>query len=509
MDEVYLTSGMLHMGYWDLATKVMDYEQKAPIGFLWMVRLFLDMGGNSEVVLRTVPFLSGLASLLLFARMTGYFLKPYGQLLAVAIFALAPAVIYHTVEIKQYATECLATVIALYLFARYKDCKDWQSRLLWAAYGALLIWFSNAVIFVLAGIAISMTVQDILQKDGKTVLRNAVPFTVWLISFCGNYYLFTHEQAASGWLVKWFAVYGYFLPFPPHNVQELLWLPKSLILMMDYPLGLVWNYRPVAAHSVWKIILLPVIPLLTLCCGLGFSYRADRRIFYSLLLPILLMLLASALHLYPLLERFWLFTAPILLIFISFGFEYFQRSCRSGWTLLLFCALLAGPVIQSVYFIVHPHRFYKHKKSYEREALTYIDQHLQQGDAVYNYWNNSPGYSVYKRMYRYKYQAFQGKDYRLQSGNLDAYNSHLKAEFTMFYGKKRIWVVVNRQFATTIGDEIDFPDWYYKNGTSPEQNLLQQLGKIGRQVKVITYPDIAVYLFLTNNKNDQMNVTTP
>ena len=119
IDEVYLASSLIKMNFLELATPPLDYEQKAPIGFLWMVRLAIMAFGNGEMALRLVPLIAGIASLFIFRLVARFFLSPIGVAVALGILAFAPPLIYHSVEVKQYITGLLAATLALYLYTRY------------------------------------------------------------------------------------------------------------------------------------------------------------------------------------------------------------------------------------------------------------------------------------------------------------------------------------------------------------------------------------------------------
>lgn len=480
MDEVYLCAGLFHMNYIELATRVLDYQQKAPIGFLWTVKFMINLWGENERVLRFIPLLSGIISLFLYNSVCSYFLKPWGRIVALSIFAFAPALVYHSVEIKQYSTECLATVTALYLFILYRDNHTWKAKILWGIYGGIILWFSFSSIFILAGIATGISLYYSLKKEWKLLLINAIPFFIWLTSFIVNYIFFTRKHAESEWIVYFFKVYDNFMPFPPHNLQQLKWFPRNFIEMMDYPLGLPF----------------PVIPAILLFTGIFSLFRINKRNFYVLVFPVLFMLLASGLYLYPLLERFWVFITPVLILLIGTGIDYYQQKIKRDKLILIFACLVAGgPLIQSLFFVIHPEKFYKHKKSFERESLVYINDHFHNGDAVYNYWNNAPGYTVYRQIYNFKYKAVQGADYRKKSRDLADYNQHLKSDFNKFSGNKRVWVIYNNQFLTDIGDKIDDPKWYYKTRFLPVENLIREINKLGKPIKKFVYSDVTIYLF--------------
>jgi len=496
MDEIYLCSSFAHMSYLELASNVLDYQQKAPIGFLWMVKLCTDLFGYHEMSLRIIPFIAGITSLILFPEICKHYLKPWPLLVAVAIFALSPALTYHSVEIKQYSTECLATILALLLFHQYQLKNGFRDKFCWGIFGGILLWFSFSVIFVLAGIAFGLILSDIIRKDRKALFANATAFSLWLISFSINYILFTYKHAESEWVVYFFKLYGNFMPLPPLTLQQLNWFPRNFYDLMDYPLGLVWNLKSFDPHFYIKFISIPFLPTLCFFLGVIDIFRNNKKSFYVFTFSILFMLIASGLYLYPLLERFWVFMSPVFIIFIGAGLQRLQKKLRSAHlSRLLYLLVLIGPFIQSVYFIYQPRFFYKHKKSFEKECLLYINDNFMEGDVVYNYWNNAPGYKVYQKILNLRYTAVEGQDYRKTSANRSIYNKELQKEFSQFSGKKRIWMICNTVFLTDIGDKAEDPLWYYRSKIRPDENLIQQLSTLGKPVLVKSTADVTVYLF--------------
>ena len=500
MDEIYLSSSLLHMSYHDLAVLPLDYQQKAPILFLWSVKLVLNTFGNSEMTLRFIPLLASLISLIIYYKVCKYFLDSWGQIIALSIFCFSPALIYHSVEIKQYAVESLATIIALYLFISYKDKIAWKSKIIWGIFGAFILWFSYASIFVFAGIAIGLSFYYLLKKEWRLLFTNLVPFLIWFVSFIINYLLFTHKHAESAWIVYWFKAYDNFMPLIPVSIHELKWFPVNLYQMMDYPLGLVWNFKKIADNFIVDAIKIPFIPVLLLVTGLNFLYKKDRKLCYIFLSVIAFTLIASGLYLYPLTERFWVFIAPIFILLIAFGFEYYSQKISSlKFRLLISIILILSPLSQSVYFLLWPAEFYKNKKSFQRESLLYIQKNYKKGDAVYVYWNDLPGYKVYKQIFNLSFEAIQGRDYRSSSTDFKSYNQQLQNDFIKFKGKKRLWLVYNTQFLTDIGDQIDEPKWYYEGEKKGISNLLSEFYKQGKPLNKIVTSDVTICLFSLNN----------
>lgn len=502
MDEVYLSRSLLRMTYSELSNGVLDYQQKAPIGFLWLVKFSVNIFGPNELSLRFISFLSGLLSILLFERVCKIYLKPNAQIVAMCIFCLSPAIIYHSVEIKQYAMECLVTLFILYSYLKYENARKLMFKFIWGIIGGVLIWFSFPAIFILGGIGIGLSIYQVLTKNWQQFKLNLLPFSLWLISFLLNYILFTHKHAESHWAVYWFKAYDNFLPLFPKNLQQLKWFPRNFSNMMDYPLGVRWNLTNLSNNFLFKIISIPIIPALAFFTGIISIFRKDKKTFVTFIAAVLLMIVASGLYLYPLLERFWVFMAPIFILFIAFGFECLQDNIRkTAYISILGLILISGTTVQSMYFIIYPDKFYKHKKSYVKESLNFINNNFKDEDAVYIYWNNAPGYSVYKMIQNYRFNPIIGIDYRKKSRNLEEYNYNLQMDFNRFRNKKRVWVIYNSQFLTDIGDLVDDPKWYYKNKIPPNQNLISEFKKQGKIMRKLVYSDVTVYLLSLDNSN--------
>lgn len=494
MDEVYLSTSLIKMNYMELATKTLDYQQKAPIGFLWTVKTFVNLLGTGEMALRLFPLLCGIGSLLLLISVARYFLSSFASIIAISILALAPPLIFHAVEIKQYSTELFAALLVLYIYIRYHNQQSWPALLLWGLWGAIILWFSYSSVFILAGIATAVSCGNLYRRDWKLFYKQLAPFLLWLTAFAINYLLFTHKHAESKWIVQWFDFYHTFMPFPPASANDLRWYPAALYHLIDYPLGLKWKFYTGDSTLLKLLLVVPWLPFITLFYG-TWSLMKERKYALLLLLPFLFVFLASGLKLYPLTERFWVFICPVLILLIAKGTDgisdfFTGRSAK----IVLAIFLLAGPVYGSIVSLSYPDEFIIHKKSAERQALTYVSNNFKEGDLVYVYWNNLPGYRFYKNTHSYNFKAIEGKDYRKISNSYPDYLKHLQQDFREFKGKKRIWLIYNDYFHTDIGDEIDQPEWYYLKGINPTRRLTDYFSTLGKSQPVYTSFDVKVSL---------------
>jgi hypothetical protein len=503
VDEIYLSSSLIRMNYLELATPALDYEQKAPIGFLWLVRTSVLLFGKGEMALRLVPLLAGIASLLLFLPLCRHFLKPMGVAVAVGIMALAPPLIYHAVEIKQYSMEMLATVVLLLFYARWQHRHDLASLIKWGLSGALVIWFSYASIFILTGMAAAMGLYALTHKKWPHLVQATVLGTLWMVSFALNYLLFTNKYANSEWLVLWFAKEGGFMPLVPKNTTDLKWYATIAAKVFYYPMGLWWKASLVENRWLQILSKLPVIPLMVIIPGFIAVFKQARQWFWVLAFPILFTLAASVIKVYPFYERLLVFLAPLLIFFVAYGVQYL--TVRIGLfkrlPFLLPIAVLAVPVIASSAQLANTSLFGDYKKAYNRETLVYINNRYQPGDVVYVSWNVQHTYRFYKNAYALKFDALEGKDVRFISQDKESYFRNLAPDFAALKGHKRVWLIYHKYYNLKIGDLVDQPPYFQKNLSElNDTGLVGIFRSMGKELDAYKTVDVNVYLFDLSEK---------
>jgi hypothetical protein len=300
-DEAALALNIIDRSYSELL-QPLDYQQAAPIGFLMLQHLVIDLLGTSEYALRLVPLLAGIGSLILIYYIARIILSRAGLLIALALFALYSDLVYYSAEAKQYSTDVLIalglTGFGLYIL---QNRLTPVRALIYAGVGAVLIWFSHPVLFTLAGLGVTLLVTSWRANDRQWALTIILIGAVWLGSFALFY--FTSLQAASrnDYLMDFWA--RGFMPLPPRSFNDVLWLP---IRFID-------TFRTAFLYP------LPGIAAFAFLAGCFTLYLRSRVHLFVLLTPVLFTLLAACLHQYPFLGRMILFLAPALIIFMAEG----------------------------------------------------------------------------------------------------------------------------------------------------------------------------------------------
>ncbi len=504
IDEVYLSSSLIQMNFTELMTPPLLYEQKAPIGYLWTVKVLVLLFGNKEMALRLFPLICGILSLFLFLPVARYFLKPLGVVVAVGILALAPPVIYHAVEAKQYATELLATVIILRLYIRYQSLQNSRSLIMWGVWGALVVWFSYSSIFVLAGLAAATCLYYIFRKEWPSFFRSIIPFSMWMASFMINYFLFTYKHAHSEWLEHFFETMDGFMPFPPFSLSTLKWFFRTVFSLQNYPLGLWWGDPSDYSSKIIRLLIrFSPVTTLVIVTGLVMYLKESKKIFMVLVFPILLALLASGLKLYPFYDRLVLFLAPMLVLFLGRGSEkiagFFPG--RSSWQYIILALLLAAPLASAMHQTIDTDKFGGFKKASYREAMLYVNKQVQPGDVVYIYWNFMYAYRFYKATYPLKFVAIEGKDLRSSANNAREYISVLRPDLDALARYKRVWVLRDNRKSLAIGGFLHKPEWYTQDSVRSGRLVNREIIKMGRLVETLRLNNVTISLTDLSSKS--------
>jgi len=460
-DESSLALNVVERGFAGLL-EPLDYGQAAPPGFLWLVEGATRLLGTGEPVLRLVPLLFGLASLPLFAALSRRCLRPPGHVLALALFSVAGPLVYHASEAKQYAGD-LALGLGLLVLALRVESEGVGGRRLLAlgVLGTVAPWFSHAAVFVLAGIGLALGVPALRSRDGAAVVRLGALGAVWVASFAAAWGLFFGESAASEGLLRFWAFA--FLPLPPASTADLLWLPQRLLDAFEQSAGL----RPA--------------PLALGLAAVGAVALARRRPRVAALLglPVLAVLAASALELYPFFQRFLLFLAPAAILFAAEGTERLAALAGPRSRVLAaacVAAVLAWPVVEAAKRVVVPVR-----RDEIRPVLAYVAEHARPGDRLWVYYGA-------KRQFRY-YAPRLGLADREVVASLEPFAKSSgvrwaewpRREAERLRGRGRVWLVFS--FVRTFGSRSD------------EERVVRRADLRARRLDAVQHPGAAAYLY--------------
>jgi 4-amino-4-deoxy-L-arabinose transferase-like glycosyltransferase len=337
----------------------------------------VSLFGHDEHALRLVPFLAAVAVLPLFFRMVRRMSGNPTAIVAIALIALAEPLVRYCAEAKQYSTDVLWTTVAVTLALGAESVGG-----VWALAiaGAILIWFSHPLVFVLGGIGLTLFLRHLVVKKYRLVVAETFMAVLWLASFGVNYLLISRYYVASDWLHDYWVNQHSFAPIPD-SVRNLLWYPKTLISLFDYPLGILpTNHSPHAGRIIaWAAVGVFIV-------GIIVMWRRYRPALGYLLGTMALALIASGLQRYPLEERLTLFCAPLVVLPLAFalGLDWWRQNLPRAAAWLAICAVIfLYPLYIQAKYVVHPEVRYDAKP-----AIQYVKAHWQPGDLLYLHWGS-------------------------------------------------------------------------------------------------------------------------
>ncbi|HEY9646731.1 MAG TPA: glycosyltransferase family 39 protein, partial [Chroococcidiopsis sp.] len=308
-DEAALTLNILNRSYLELFLPL-DNEQGAPIGFLLVERLMVQLLGSSEFALRLFPLICGIGSLFLLYILAKRLLLPSAVPIVLWLAASSDRLIYYSSEVKQYSTDVtIALALTLFLLSIREQLYRPRAVALTAAVGSMAIWWSHPAIFVLAGVELAFILTDLLQRKKLYVLGKLPIYGAWLLSFVA-FYLFSLQRLSNNdvLLTSWT---GRGLPPSP---LDLGWSIRALSEYFYNPVGFVGAFKAIA--------------ILAALMGCISWFRRKPETLLLMVLPIAVTLFASYLDKYPFNGRLILFLYPFAAMAIAEGFEFMRLGLK-------------------------------------------------------------------------------------------------------------------------------------------------------------------------------------
>lgn len=468
LDEVMLARNIVARSFGRLL-QPLDYNQAAPVGFLWLEKLSVTFLGSGEAALRLVPLVAMLLSLPLFARIARRALPQPAAALSLCLFVLSPSLVYYAAECKQFALDVCVALALWCLADSVQGRTDRRAVAALGAAGAAAIWFSHAAVFSLCGMGAALALCPIGGDSRAGRVRLAAVVGPWLLSAAAAYTVSMSKVAANTFLAGYWA--SGFLPLPPVTASDAgAWtraFGELFRVATSIPLGPVtttWTWTDGAAFVV------AVLAVRRLA-------RHNRPLATMLTFTVVAALAAAALHKYPIQGRLVLFTVPISCLAAVAGLDELLRhlsSTRRAPAMILVALGLALPPTAALV------RFYRQPYQEElRPVLQQLHRRVEADDVLYLHLGSVHAFRFYTT--QRDDCSVAARDIRVGSSVPKPPDySPLVADLDRLHGAARVWFVFSH-------------DW----GRSPEERpfLLAQLDRRGRSLFRIEEPGASAYLY--------------
>jgi Dolichyl-phosphate-mannose-protein mannosyltransferase len=433
----------------------LEYDQGAPLGFLLVEKFFNVILGRHELVFRFFPLLAGLASLWLFYLLAKRTLRGAGFYLALALFAVNPALIYYSSEAKQYVLDVTVTLGLLLLATPVFQGRSNQKNYIYLGLAGLVgLWFSHPALFIVAGIGIALAIQYLRTQDHKNLRTILGIGLLWLANLALLYFINLRNLSQNDYLTDYWS--AGFLPLPPWS--DLGWINELI------------TYQ-------FNVQLVPVLVLILILAGWFVMFREQGSVALSFALITVFAFTASALRLYPVNGRLSLFLIPLGIILLGKAVEFIQASFSSNKLAATVAVtvvsgyLLITPLVTSVQNFITP-KYYEHI----RPTMQILSDSWKDGDALFVTAWAEPAFRFYAPFY-----GLEGIE--IVSTEIEDYpdGEKLKLRIKPLVGKKRVWVL--------------FSHVYEQGGFNERDFLVAYLDEIGEKRREILKSGTSVYLF--------------
>lgn len=357
--------------------KNLMYAQAAPPLFMHLSQLIYRIGNfigiKAEYSVRIFPLLSSILALPVFYLITKkVFNSKISIVLSLFLFTFNAKICYFSQEFKQYSSEVLffITIIAAYLYIDVQKLTLNRKILLGLLLG-ISIWFSNAAAVASCAVGILLLVKTFKRElNWKSLLILMLP-----AALCAVLYLIVmHDTFGNSYLHEYWT---------KHFIK--------------------WNFSnlyPILAGCSKYFFGRKIMPLILALIGFLFfaaEYKKEKNLI--LVLPFLITLALSYLHIYPFGDRLILFLFPLIVIYIGKTTdELLSKNKYIGLAVACIVMLLSIYCFHTNYKQII---FKKYNEERVYDLLKISEQYVKPGDTIY-LLAPSKNYKYYIRFFNFK-----------------------------------------------------------------------------------------------------------
>ncbi|MFW3146436.1 MAG: glycosyltransferase family 39 protein [Thermoplasmatota archaeon] len=366
---------------WDF-TYMMDevtMQDQMPLyfTFTWLVSSLL---GNSVLVLRGLSVIFGVLAFIPIYKIGMRFSRE-AAVIALALFAFSPTMLYYSQEARMYMPMVLLSACSIYFYLEFIDprkMKRSMSGFLMMVFNVMLIYVHYfGALFValqLTALFATLTIRSIKAKEGIRLLQNIkgswpllasmASFIPWLIFQQVKYSI--SDKSTGGSMGLRLGLVPETFTFIGGNYTSVLKYDSTLAIITGYifltAAGIAVIYlllKKEKEHDLASILILGLTMMI-------FS-------------PIIVMALSRVLT--PMYNhRYFVFLAPLFLLFISIALSTFLKKLDRTWRSALIAALIIVLIVPSV-VTDYDQLSCRNKEDWEG-GIEFILENRESGDVV-------------------------------------------------------------------------------------------------------------------------------
>ena len=371
-DEAALAYSFCKRGFFDLTADSLDLVQSAPVGWLYIEKLFVTIFGVSDFNMRILSIVFYVLLLAAIYYIMRVILKTYYKLPAVAFAATLPLILQYSNVFKPYIADTFFCLLAIIIYDLY--VRDKINIYILSVIWVVLIWCSSPVCFVIGGLLLTEFIFGVFNKDKTKIIRSVIGGVIVLVGFalCYFYWLRKVDNGMFGWWGN------KNFPLIPTSLDDLRLLKQLTEEMFSQFFR--WE---------WLILVLLIIAAV-------YAIYKKNRIVIGIYLSGFVGLFASFIGMYPINKRIWLFIYPLIIIAVFYLIDgIVGLSDKRIYKLLCGAFVIAMSILNSgIYYYWNDDNVYW--REYEVKAeLEYLDEVIDEGDKVYVLASAKPMFLFY------------------------------------------------------------------------------------------------------------------
>ena len=379
LDEVASAMNIQTRNFSQLATEKLEFNQVAPLGFLWTSKIAALIFGENDEAYRLVPFCWSLLSLPLFYLVAKRFLTGWFLLGAVILVSSSFSGFLYAEQAKQYSGDLAISLFFVWVALKISE-GNISNRSKWIltiiGFVGLLSCFQSVPILLFLLLVLffwhkkqkkSLPVKPLLMP-GIAWFVAAVTLTWFAINMSGD----TRSAMGNYWSR------GY--PPKEFGLDYLLWIPKKLYEEFNFYTVWWFNDLLLAARVLGLSLLILSLP--------GLFYLKKQTGVKALLLfaPLIIALVLALVRQYPFANRVSFYAHFPIVISGMAGLQALVQ-----WKPLIFRRYIIGPIaiilslIPALYMIFIPILRPPYYAQPMQPILRELKKQLQPGDIIYVY----------------------------------------------------------------------------------------------------------------------------
>lgn len=368
-DESLLALNIKHKSYLQMFG-VLDSVQVAPPFFMIFTKMFVQLFGWSERVFRFIPFISGILSLIGFYFLSKKVLKTeFAILVSLLLCSININLIMYSNEFKPYELDVFFTILSLLFFVNLNlEEISVKKSFLFGMLISLIPWISFAPSFVILSGFILLLIKDkkrFFQKKIALILPFFISGLMFLFYASTNY--------ASSGIVSWWSAYRGFA----HDIMHLFYLIVHMLLYLFHFL-----YDKIYFHNVIFVFSTLLFVIILFIWGIILLSREKSDYIKLVSLTYILLIILSALSLYPMYGRLILFLIPINLLLVTKPLDLISVQDKVKSIFVVSVAIIAF-LPQSIALGYFKNNENLTKREYNREMMYYMAKRIKPTDTVF------------------------------------------------------------------------------------------------------------------------------